>query len=128
MEKENVRMRLSTESKLLLDTLQNDFKSKFGLDVSYSSLVSQAVRSQYSKMYEIDWNNIKVKELDFSNFDMSNNWEYQTSFMLEEDVLKFLTEMQMYFKEVFDAKRIHRAFCVRLCIKSFFLDSNLTKK
>lgn len=128
MEKENVRMRLSTESKMLLDTLQNDFKSKFGLDVSYSSLVSQAVRSQYSKMYEIDWNNIKVKELDFSNFDMSNNWEYQTSFMLEEDVLKFLTEMQMYFKEVFDAKRIHRAFCVRLCIKSFFLDSNLTKK
>ncbi|WP_232219579.1 hypothetical protein [Carnobacterium pleistocenium] len=128
MKKENIRMRLSTESKVLLDNLKNDFKSNFGVDVSYSSLVSQAVRTQYSMMHEIDWKDIKIKKLEFSDSDMSNDWEYQTSFMLEEDVLKALTDMQLYFKDVFDAKRIHRAFCVRLCIKSFFLKNNLTKE
>lgn len=123
MKKENIRMRLSSESKILLDKLQGNFKSKFGLDVSYSSLVSQAIRTQYSKMYEIDWMDIKDATLDFSSFNLSNDWDYQTSFMLEEDVLESITHMQKHFRKIFDAKRIHRAFCVRLCIKSYFIDN-----
>lgn len=125
MKKENIRMRLSTESKILLDKLQADFKENFGVDVSYSSLVNQAVRSQYLNMSNIDWRKIKNENLDFSDLDMSNDWDYQTSFMLEEDVVEYLTHMQNHFKEVFDAKRVHRAFCVRLCIKSYFLKKYL---
>lgn len=122
MTKENVRMRLSSESKILLDKLQADFKEKLGVDVSYSSLVNQAVRTQYRKMYDMNWITIRDTKLDFSDYDMSNDWEYQTSFMLENDVIDDLNEMQNYFKSVFDAKRIHRAFCVRLCIKSYFIN------
>ncbi|WP_253287843.1 hypothetical protein [Lactococcus lactis] len=122
-DKTNVRMRLASESKLLLEKLKNDFKDKFGLDVTYSSLVNQIVRTQYKKMHDIDWQNIKLKKLDFSNLSLSNDWGYQTSFMLEKDVLSNLLDMQGHFMGIFGAKRIHKAFCVRLCIKSYYLDN-----
>lgn len=122
-DKTNVRMRLASESKLLLEKLRNEFKEQYGVDVSYSSMVNQVVRTQYKKMNEIEWQNIKLKKLDFSNLEMSNDWGYQTSFMLEDDVLSNLLEMQRHFMEIFGAKRIHKAFCVRLCIKSYYLDS-----
>ncbi|KAA8701189.1 hypothetical protein F4V48_09215 [Lactococcus lactis subsp. hordniae] len=116
-------MRLASESKLLLEKLREAFKEQFGFDVSYSSLVNQIVRTQYKKMREIEWQNIKLKKLDFSNLTMSNDWGYQTSFMIEKDVLDSLLEMQIYFMNVFGAKRIHKAFVVRLCIKSYYLDN-----
>ncbi|MFS5669579.1 hypothetical protein V2V56_03100 [Streptococcus agalactiae] len=120
MEKENIRMRLSSESKIILDKLQKDIYSKLGYEVSYSSLVSQAVRQFVPKKDSIDWIQLKETSLKFSSTEQSD-WDYQTSFMLEEDVLTLLSELQNYFLEVFQAKRIHRAFCVRLCLKAQFL-------
>ena len=124
MEKENIRMRLSSESKIILDKLQNDIYSKQGYEVSYSSLVSQAVRQFVPKKDSVDWKQLKETTLKFSSLEQSNNWEYQTSFMLEEDVLALLSELQNFFLDVFQAKRIHRAFCVRLCLKAQFLSNN----
>lgn len=123
MKKENVRMRLSSESKILLDELQKNFKTKFGLDVSYSSIVNQAIRTEYKRRPESYWISIKDKKLELGDLNSERDWDYQTSFMLEQDVLEFLLELQVYFKDVFGAKRIHRAFCVRLCIKSYFLNN-----
>ncbi len=124
MEKENIRMRLSSESKIILDKLQNDIYSKQGYEVSYSSLVSQAVRQFVPKKDRVDWKQLKETTLKFSSLEQSNNWEYQTSFMLEKDVLALLSELQNFFLDVFQAKRIHRAFCVRLCLKAQFLSNN----
>lgn len=121
MEKENIRMRLATESKLILDELQRLILEEIGLEASYSSIVSQAVRKAVPKMHEIDWQSIKNKSLSLSSPKQSNDWEYQTSFMLEKDVLELIAELQVYFLEVFQAKRIHRAFCVRLCLKVHYL-------
>lgn len=124
VEKENIRMRLSSESKIILDKLQNDIYSKQGYEVSYSSLVSQAVRQFVPKKDSVDWKQLKETTLKFSSLEQSNNWEYQTSFMLEKDVLALLSELQNFFLDVFQAKRIHRAFCVRLCLKAQFLSNN----
>ena len=124
VEKENIRMRLSSESKIILDKLQNDIYSKQGYEVSYSSLVSQAVRQFVPKKDRVDWKQLKETTLKFSSLEQSNNWEYQTSFMLEKDVLALLSELQNFFLDVFQAKRIHRAFCVRLCLKAQFLSNN----
>ena len=100
VKKENVRMRLASESKIILDKLQEDVYNKLGYEV-------------------------KLKETAISlSLKQSNNWEYQTSFMLEEDVLILLSELQNFFLDVFQAKRIHRAFCVRLCLKAQFLLSD----
>lgn len=121
MEKENIRMRLATESKLILDELQRLILEEIGLEASYSSIVSQAVRKTVPKMHEIDWQSIKNTSLSLSSPKQSNDWEYQTSFMLEKDVLELISELQVYFLEVFQAKRIHRAFCVRLCLKVHYL-------
>lgn len=124
VEKENIRMRLSSESKIILDKLQKDIYSKQGYEVSYSSLVSQAVRQFVPKKDSVDWRQLKETPLKFSSVEQSNNWEYQTSFMLEEDVLALLSELQNFFLDVFQAKRIHRAFCVRLCLKAQFLNNS----
>lgn len=124
MEKENIRMRLSSESKIILDKLQNDIYSKQGYEVSYSSIVSQAVRRFVPNKENLDWKQLKETTLKFSSLEQSNNWEYQTSFMLERDVLDLIFKLQNYFLEVFQAKRIHRAFCVRLCLKAQFLSNN----
>ena len=124
VEKENIRMRLSSESKIILDKLQNDIYSKQGYEVSYSSLVSQAVRQFVPKKDSVDWKQLKETTLKFSSLEQSNNWEYQTSFMLEKDVLALLSELQNFFLDVFQAKRIHRALCVRLCLKAQFLSNN----
>ncbi len=121
MEKENIRMRLATESKLILDELQQRIFEEIGLEASYSSIVSQAIRKIVPKMYEIDWQSVKKKNLNLSSSKQSNDWDYQTSFMLEKDVLELISELQTYFLEVFQAKRIHRAFCVRLCLKVHYL-------
>ena len=96
-------MRLSSESKIILDKLQNDIYSKQGYEVSYSSIVSQAVRQFVPKKDSVDWKELKETTLKFSSLEQSNNWEYQT---------------------LFEAKRIHRAFCVRLCLKAQFLSNN----
>ena len=122
--KGNIRMRLSSESKIILDKLQNDIYSKQGYEVSYSSIVSQAVRQFVPKKDSVDWKELKETTLKFSSLEQSNNWEYQTSFMLEQDVLALLSELQNFFLDVFEAKRIHRAFCVRLCLKAQFLSNN----
>ncbi|HGQ0525943.1 hypothetical protein V2O93_03140 [Streptococcus pneumoniae] len=124
MGKGNIRMRLSSESKIILDKLQNDIYSKQGYEVSYSSIVSQAVRQFVPKKDSVDWKELKETTLKFSSLEQSNNWEYQTSFMLEQDVLALLSELQNLFLDVFEAKRIHRAFCVRLCLKAQFLSNN----
>jgi len=124
VEKENIRMRLSSESKIILDKLQNDIYSKQGYEVSYSSIVSQAVRRFVPNKENLDWKQLKETTLKFSSLEQSNNWEYQTSFMLERDVLDLIFKLQNYFLEVFQAKRIHRAFCVRLCLKAQFLSNN----
>lgn len=124
MGKENIRMRLSSESKIILDKLQKDIYTKLGYEVSYSSLVSQAVRQFVPKKDNIDWKRLKETTLKFSSLEESNNWEYQTSLMLQEDVLALLSELQNYFLDVFQAKRIHRAFCVRLCLKAQFISNN----
>ncbi|CJC12210.1 Uncharacterised protein [Streptococcus pneumoniae] len=124
MGKGNIRMRLSSESKIILDKLQNDIYSKQGYEVSYSSIVSQAVRQFVPKKDSVDWKELKETTLKFSSLEQSNNWEYQTSFMLEQDVLALLSELQNFFLDVFEAKRIHRAFCVRLCLKAQFLSNN----
>lgn len=124
MGKENIRMRLSSESKIILDKLQKDIYTKLGYEVSYSSLVSQAVRQFVPKKDSIDWKRLKETTLKFSSLEESNNWEYQTSFMIEKDVLALLSELQNYFLDVFKAKRIHRGFCVRLCLKQQFISNN----
>ena len=124
MEKENIRMRLSSESKIILDKLQNDIYTKQGYEVSYSSLVSQAVRRFVPNKENVEWKQLKETTLKFSSLEQSNNWEYQTSFMLEKDVLALLSELQNFFLDLFQAKRIHRAFCVRLCLKAQFLSNN----
>ena len=124
MKKENIRMRLSSESKMILDKLQKDIYSKQGYEVSYSSLVSQAVRQFVPKKESLNWIQLKETPLKFSSVEQSNNWEYQTSFMLEEDVLALLSELRNFFLDVFQAKRIHRAFCVRLCLKAQFLSNS----
>ena len=124
VEKGNIRMRLSSESKIILDKLQNDIYSKQRYEVSYSSIVSQAVRQFVPKKDSVDWKQLKETTLKFSSLEQSNNWEYQTSFMLEKDVLALLSELQNFFLDVFQARRIHRAFCVRLCLKAQFLSNN----
>lgn len=123
VKKENVRMRLASESKIILDKLQEDVYNKLGYEVSYSSIVSQAVREYVPKKESINWKKLKETAISLS-LKQSNNWEYQTSFMLEEDVLILLSELQNFFLDVFQAKRIHRAFCVRLCLKAQFLLSD----
>ena len=40
---------------------------------------------------------------------------------LKKDVLDLISELQNYFLEVFQAKRIHRGFCVRLVLKFHYL-------
>lgn len=124
MGKENVRMRLASESRQILDKLKDDVYNKLGYEVSYSSIVSQAVREYVPKKERIDWIKLKETAIPFSSLKQSNNWEYQTSLMLEKDVLILLSELQNFFLDVFQAKRIHRAFCIRLCLKAQFLLSN----
>ncbi|WP_230691104.1 hypothetical protein, partial [Streptococcus pneumoniae] len=107
MGKENVRMRLASESRQILDKLKDDVYNKLGYEVSYSSIVSQAVREYVPKKERIDWIKLNETAIPFSSLKQSNNWEYQTSLMLEEDVLILLSELQNFFLDVFQAKRIH---------------------
>ena len=73
MDKENIRMRLATESKLILDELQQQIFEEIGLEASYSSIVSQAIRKTVPKMHEIDWQALKKRNLVLSSPKESND-------------------------------------------------------
>lgn len=118
--KQNIRMRLSYESKVVLEKLQKEYKVRLDNDISYSSLINIAVRTGYEKINNTNWLNIRDMVLDIDSDDIDS--DYQSSFMLDEDVMIALNDMQNRFKEVFNAKRIFRGFCVRICLKAYYID------
>lgn len=120
MVKQNIRMRLSYESKVILEKLQKEYKARLDNDISYSSLINIAVRTEYEKINNINWINIRDMDLNIDDNDI--NSDYQSSFMLDQDVMVALNDMQNRFKEVFNAKRIFRGFCVRVCLKAYYID------
>lgn len=118
-----IQMRLSTEAQEILIKEKNSYEEKESVSVSYGWIVNRIFKrfSTIENIQNVDWKYIKEYNLNLVDEKGCNDCEYNTTFNLENSVIKMINDFQVLFKNVFEAKRVHKAFVVRLVIKADYL-------
>ncbi|MFD2114357.1 hypothetical protein ACFSTH_00765 [Paenibacillus yanchengensis] len=117
-----VQMRLSQESELILRKEKESYKEKEDISVTYGWIVNKITKYIFSKdINKIDWKFIRNYQLKIVDEHQANDSEYNTTLNLEKTVLENINLLQIMFKDVFDAARIHKAFVVRMLLKANYL-------
>lgn len=117
-----VQMRLSQESELILRKEKENHKEKEDISATYGWLVNKITKYVFSQdINKIDWKLVKTYQLKIVDEHQANDCEYNTTLNLEKTVLENINILQIMFKDVFDAARIHKAFVVRMLLKSNYL-------
>lgn len=125
------QMRLSQESECILRKEKEKYKGEEDISVTYGWLVNKITKDVFSKdINRIDWYSVKTHQLKLVDEPKANDCEYNTTLNLENTVLDNIHTMQILFKDIFDASRIHKAFVVRMVLKANYLmnhDINIFK-
>ncbi len=116
-----IQMRLSNESEIILKKEKERIKNEENISVTYGWIVNTITKKIYDRFEEIDWVKIKNTTLKLVDINNANNWEYITTLNLEQSVVREIEHLQNYFKTVFGASRIHKAFVVRMILKADYL-------
>ncbi|MDF1494978.1 hypothetical protein [Caproiciproducens sp. CPB-2] len=117
-----VQMRLSQESEFILRKEKENYKEKEDVSATYGWLVNKITKDVFSKdINKIDWKSVKSYQLKLVDEPQVNDCEYNTTLNLEKSVLENINTLQIMFKDVFNAARIHKAFVVRMLLKANFL-------
>lgn len=114
-------MRLSNESEIILKKEKERIKNEENISVTYGWIVNTITKKIYDRFEEIDWVKIKNTTLKLVDINNANNCEYITTLNLEQSVVRTIEHLQNYFKTVFGASRIHKAFVVRMILKADYL-------
>ncbi len=116
-----IQMRLSNESEIILKKEKERIKNEENISVTYGWIVNTITKKIYDRFEEIDWVKIKNTTLKLVDINNANNCEYITTLNLEQSVVRTIEHLQNYFKTVFGASRIHKAFVVRMILKADYL-------
>lgn len=116
-----IQMRLSNESEIILKKEKERIKNEENISVTYGWIVNTITKKIYDRFEEIDWVKIKNTTLKLVDINNANNCEYITTLNLEQSVVRAIEHLQNYFKTVFGASRIHKAFVVRMILKADYL-------
>ena len=121
-----IQMRLSQESERLLRAAKESYRIKEDVTVTYGWIVNGAVKELFRYADEqggieaIDWKLVKDYKLNLPDLEGDDGCEYNynTTLNLEATAVEEIAVMQIAFKTVFQAKRVHKAFAVRLALKA----------
>ena len=117
-----VQMRLSRESEIILKNEKKSYKMKEDITVTYGCLVNQTTKFLFSQdINKIDWKFVRGYKLKLVDESQADDCEYNTTLNLENTVLEEIHTMQIAFKDIFGASRVHKAFVVRMVLKSNYL-------
>lgn len=121
-----IQMRLNTEAQEILIKEKKLYEEAESVSASYGWIVNRIFKrfSKVENIEDVDWEYIKKYKLNLVNEDSCNKSEYNTTFNIENSVIQMINDFQILFKDVFNAKRIHKAFVVRLVIKADYILSH----
>lgn len=118
-----IRMRLSRESEWILRQEKQRYKEKEDISVTYGWIVNHITKNIVAQhVQHIDW--LAIKACPYSAIqehtpsDTAADIDFNTTLNLENTVLEYIQQLQILFKEVFSAARIHKAFVVRMILKA----------
>ncbi|MBP1309080.1 hypothetical protein JOD82_002100 [Paenibacillus sp. 1182] len=119
-----VQMSLSALSQIILIKEKEDYLQKEGASITYGYITGGAIKNIFKHdINQIDWLHVKTCKLEVENAIIEDK-EFSTILNLENSVLEKITELQVFFKTYFGAKRIHRAFAVKLALKANYMEKN----
>ena len=116
-----IQMRLSQESELILRKEKADYLKKEDISVTYGWLVNQITKKVFPLAQKIDWEKIRTLQLQLVDDGKANDCEYNTTLNLEQTVVNNIVTMQIMFKDIFEAARVHKAFVVRMILRANYL-------
>ena len=122
-----IKMLLSSEAEYILQTEKENIKAKEDISVTLGWLVNKATKNIYKYKEDgkkIDWKKVKVFPLKLSVPKDTDDYECNTTLNLEKTVVEIIEKLQIEFKEIFEAKRIHKAFVVRMILKANYILNN----
>lgn len=116
-----IQMQLGRETMIAMNELKILLYGDEDIPVTQGYLFSKAF--QRIKDKKISWQKIAVGNIpNVTNNLNSEIVGVKTTLNLEKDVVEGITELQKVFKEVFSAKRIHKAFVVKLVLFAAILE------
>ena len=120
-----IKMRLSSEAEYILQTEKENIKAKEDVSVTLGWLVNKATKNIYKEDgKKIDWKKVKDFPLKLAVPKDTDDYECNTTLNLEKTVVEIIEKFQIEFKEIFEAKRIHKAFVVRMILKANYILNN----
>lgn len=123
-----VQMRLSSESQSILSQKKTAYEEKEQATVTYGWLVNQAVRKvcEGRDISTIDWTFVRGYPLHLVDEMAAEDCTYNITLNLQSTVLDYITQLQLIFRDVFHAARVHRGFAVRMALKAeYLMDQNV---
>lgn len=119
-----VQMSLSSLSQIILKKEKEDYFQNEGASITYGYITGNAIKNIFKNdLNKIDWLHVKTCKLEIEN-EINEDKEFSTILNLENSVLEKITELQIFLKGYFGAKRVHRAFAVKLALKANYMEKN----
>lgn len=117
-------MSLSALSQIILKNEKQNYLQNEGASITYGYITGSAIKDIFKHdINKIDWLHVKTCKLEVEN-EIIEDKEFSTILNLENSVLEKITELQVFLKTYFGAKRIHRAFAVKLALKADYMKRN----
>lgn len=115
-----VRMRLSQETKYLLNHYKAHYKEVDGDSVTFGWLVN-LFTEEIMKKEDISWSDYKLKDIKIDKSITSDDNDYNTTLNLRKPVVDQIDILQNKFIGIFEVKRVHKAFVVRMIVKAYYI-------
>lgn len=123
-----VPMKLNRITVLALNEYKRIKYLDMDMGVTNGDVLSSAYNSIASNMIEIDWKIVNKTFIpnvsDNKDMEITN---VNTTFTVEETVVKGIEKMQDYFKEHFETSRVYKTFVVKLILFAAILKFNEEK-
>lgn len=118
-----IQVRLSQETENILSFEKEKYEKMEGVCTTYGYIVNKIAHKMLNNCdKKIDWK--KVKETSLSHLQSESKKierDYSTTLNLESTVVDSITNLQIEFKKIFDAVRVHRAYAIRMLVRAYVL-------
>lgn len=111
-------MRLSKETEIILQSEKLKIRQIEGVNATYGYIVNQKIREIHPIYKEINWKKVKENKFECQIQENESTTDRPTALNLDNSALKYIQEMQIEFKDIFKAARIHKAFVIRLVMRA----------
>ncbi|OEH81139.1 hypothetical protein BCR26_17410 [Enterococcus rivorum] len=118
-----IQMKLSRDAMLAIQEIKNLEFSDPNITITNGYVVGVAYNRIKNK--QVDWNKVATSNIPgVSNNPSSDIKSVKTTLNLEQNILDGIKEIQNSFFSIFNLKRVHKAYVVKMILFAAILDYN----